>query len=122
MKLFDFKQIKKRVLAITTAFAVGVTGATVAQTTQYTVEELVWSYVEQIGSADAYAAYLAENPNGQFADAARAMLAEMAENGVEPSPNVAGFDVANVDQNLAAFIADRGLPGLSDYFTISYAG
>lgn len=121
MKFLNLGKVKKSVLALTTAIAVGLTGASVAQTTEFTIDELIWSYVEQVGSADAYAAYLAENPNGQFANTARAMLLDMAERGIEPSQNVDGFENATLDQSLAAFIGERGVRDLSDYFVISYA-
>ena len=122
MTRFNFGPIKRRILALTTAIAVGFTGAAIAQTTEFSQDDLIWAYVQQVGSPDAYAAYLAENPNGKFANEARTTLLELADRGIFPARNVAGLQFTGNAQNLSQLVGVGADQDLAGFFLISYAG
>lgn len=119
MKLFGFSTLKRPFIALATAVTVAVSGAAYAQQlTADTREGLLWLYVQQLGTADAFAAYLAEFPNGDFAADARGSLVVMAAEGIFPSQNIEGFQIAEIPAT--ATVANPA--DLGRFFVIEYAG
>jgi len=122
---FSLTNLKRRLLATATAVSVVFAGAVYAQSTDpLTADDLMWLYIQQLGSADAYAAYLIEFPNGKFAEAARGSLTDMAARGIVPSGNIEGIEVAGLPEGeaLADLLNGDTAADMSRFFFIEYAG
>ena len=122
---FSLSQLKGRALALATAITFGLAGAVGAQSTDpVTSDDLMWLYIQQVGSVDAYAAYLIENPEGKFADLARATMFDMAQRGILPAANVEGIEITELPEGeaLASMLNGTADNDLSRFFFIEYAG
>jgi len=123
-------RFKKSLLALTTALTFGAAALSTAQDAPIDPTDMqLWAYVQQLDNADAYAAYLAANPNGAFADLARSSLQSFALAGQTPSDDVSGIQEVVVEKRksileMLGFASSDETEGgeFERTFEIAYAG